>query len=151
MDKISVLDKKHFVMDKIILSRTNLILSRTKNILYGQMDRAKKIPNFQGQYWKEQRRFLLRNLRDFGFGKSSMEDSLQMEVEKLANFLSTKVNQPFDLNRTTNISIVNALWGILVGERLELTDPKLHRILAAFDSLLRGNAGKITTLNIEHC
>ena len=95
----------------------------------------------QGKHWKEQRRFLLRNLRDFGFGKSTMEDSLQLEVEKLTNFLLTKVDKPFDLNRTTNISIVNALWGILVGERLELTDPKLHRILAAFDSLLRGNAG----------
>ena len=95
----------------------------------------------QGKHWKEQRRFLLRNLRDFGFGKSTMEDSLQLEVDKLTKFLMTKVDKPYDLNRTTNISIVNALWGILVGERLELTDPKLHQILAAFDSLLRGNAG----------
>ena len=30
MDKIFVLEKKHFVLDKIISSRTNLILSRTK-------------------------------------------------------------------------------------------------------------------------
>ena len=70
-----------------------------------------------------------------------MEDSLQEEVDKLKNYLSTKINTPFDLNRTTNISIVNALWGILVGERLEITDPKIHEILEAFDSLLRGNAG----------
>ena len=30
----------------------------------------------QGSDWREQRRFLLRNLRDFGFGKSEMEDCL---------------------------------------------------------------------------
>ncbi len=101
-----------------------------------------------GKYWKEQRRFLLRNLRDFGFGKSSMEESLLLEVQKLTKFLSAKVDQPLDLNRTTNISIVNALWGILVGERLELTDPKLHQLLTSFDNLLRGGGGSSTIANL---
>ncbi len=36
-----------------------------------------------GPYWRELRRFLLRNLRDFGFGKSSMEDQFLEEVAKL--------------------------------------------------------------------
>ena len=40
MDKTFVLDKKYFVLDKIISPRTYLILSRTKNILSGQMDGA---------------------------------------------------------------------------------------------------------------
>ena len=40
MDKIFVLDKKYFVLNKIILSRANLILSWTKNVLSRQMDRA---------------------------------------------------------------------------------------------------------------
>ncbi len=31
---------------------------------------------------------MLRNLRDFGFGKSSMEDLFQEEAEKLCNVLS---------------------------------------------------------------
>ncbi len=33
-----------------------------------------------GPYWREIRRFLLRNLRDFGFGKSSMEELFHDEV-----------------------------------------------------------------------
>ena len=37
-----------------------------------------------GNYWKELRRFMLRNLRDFGFGKTSMEDLFHDEVEKLS-------------------------------------------------------------------
>ena len=70
-----------------------------------------------------------------------MEESLIEEAQKLIKFLKTKADKPIDLNRTMNISIVNALWGILVGERLELTDPKLLHILKAFDDLLRGNNG----------
>ena len=38
-----------------------------------------------GKFWREQRRFLLRNLRDFGFGKSSMQDCILVEAQKLVN------------------------------------------------------------------
>ena len=41
-----------------------------------------------GPYWKELRRFMLRNLRDFGFGKASMESMIQDEVAKLCTKLS---------------------------------------------------------------
>ena len=41
-----------------------------------------------GNYWKEQRRFMLRNLKDFGFGKSSMESLIQDEMVKLCYKLS---------------------------------------------------------------
>jgi len=40
-----------------------------------------------GTYWKEQRRFILRTLRDFGFGKSSMESLITEEREKLCDKL----------------------------------------------------------------
>jgi methyl farnesoate epoxidase/farnesoate epoxidase len=40
-----------------------------------------------GQYWKEIRRFMLRNLKDFGFGKSSMESMIQDELAKLCSKL----------------------------------------------------------------
>ena len=41
-----------------------------------------------GKYWKELRRFMLRNLRDLGFGKTSMEDLFHVEVSKLCNLLA---------------------------------------------------------------
>ena len=44
----------------------------------------------EGPYWKELRRFLIRNLKDCGFGKSAMEDAIQEEAEKLCNHLTKK-------------------------------------------------------------
>jgi len=42
-----------------------------------------------GQYWIEQRRFLLKNLKDFGFGKASMESLIQDEMAKLCSKLAS--------------------------------------------------------------
>ena len=77
-----------------------------------------------------------------------MEDSIQVEVQKLINYLETKTSEPFDLNRITNVSIVNALWFILVGERLELTDPKLLELMSGIDNILRGGGGSSSIANL---
>jgi hypothetical protein len=45
-----------------------------------------------GTEWVEQRRFALRQLRDLGFGKASMEDTISEEIDKLSNLL-TKVRE----------------------------------------------------------
>ncbi len=42
-----------------------------------------------GQHWIEQRRFLLKNLKDFGFGKASMESMIQDEMAKLCSKLAS--------------------------------------------------------------
>ena len=91
----------------------------------------------QGNYWREQRRFMLRNLRDFGFGKSEMEDTILDEVEELCDELNKHVGKPICLDNTLNLSIVNALWAILVGEKLPLKDPKLASIVEGFNNTVK--------------
>ena len=91
-----------------------------------------------GGYWRELRRFLLRNLRDFGFGKSSMEDLFHDEVAKLCQYLSKRCDEPINLAGTMNISIVNALWSILVGEKLDLEDPNLIKVVTLVNALVNG-------------
>ena len=95
----------------------------------------------QGRAWREQRRFLLRNLRDFGFGKTEMEDTLLDEIDKLCSEYKTFVGKPVCLDNTLNLSIVNALWAMLVGEKLPLDDPKLQRIVKNFNTLIRESRG----------
>ena len=76
-----------------------------------------------GQYWRDQRRFALRQLRDFGFGTNNMESAIAEEIEKLIGQYENTAGKPVIMDN--KISVVNSLWQILVGEKLELDDPKL--------------------------
>ena len=91
----------------------------------------------QGRYWTEQRRFMLRNLRDFGFGKSEMEDTLLDEVDKWCNDYSNLVGKPTCLDNTLNLSVINALWAILTGEKLSLKDKKLLEMVYLFNKVTK--------------
>ena len=71
-----------------------------------------------GKVWQEQRRFTLRNLRDFGFGKVSMEGLIQEEVEKCIEMLSQESGKVTKLSLKLNIAILNALWKLLTGEKV---------------------------------
>ena len=87
-------------------------------------------------YWHEQRRFALRNLRDFGFGKTTMDGVLQEEASKLCSLLFSKKKSDLDLSTMLNLSIVNALWFIVSGEEMELEDPKLDEIVRLVNDFL---------------
>ena len=57
-----------------------------------------------------------------------METHILEEVEKLCDQLDIdgdQGNKAIDLTQRMNISIVNALWVLLVGEKLELNDKRL--------------------------
>ena len=62
------------------------------------------LQNFQGifttdgQMWVEQKRFALKHLKDFGFGKIGVQGVIQDEVEDLVKCFSRVVNQDFRWN-----------------------------------------------------
>lgn len=83
----------------------------------------------EGPVWEEQRRFILRQLRDLGFGKSTMEATIGEEARELVERLSAFKGAPVDnFKNIVSLAVVNSLWMIVAGTRYSQDDPKLREI-----------------------
>lgn len=87
-----------------------------------------------GPFWVEQRRFSLRNLRDFGFGKRSLEVIILDEVEELFKRLPTN-----DIKKSGFFTFptINILWSVLGGERIPANDGEFMTLLQKISRLFR--------------
>ena len=83
-----------------------------------------------GQLWTQQRRFTLKTLRDFGFGKQGMEELIVEEAKQFKSLIEANMDKPFDFRHQLNLPILNALWNVLVGERFEYDNPRLKDLIS---------------------
>ncbi|XP_037049572.1 farnesoate epoxidase-like [Bradysia coprophila] len=115
---------KNALKDDVFTGRPNYLLRMSfykKGISYNN-----------GANWQAQRRFSMKVLKDFGFGKMSMIKSIQDEIRELQSYLRENTEQPIDLSEVLPISILNSLWNILTGGKFSLSDSlpkKIHHVI----------------------
>lgn len=66
-------------------------------------------------------RFLLKVLKDFGFGKQCMEDLVLEDTNMLCNILRDKMLDTainvHDFSEVTAIAVISSLWHLIAGRR----------------------------------
>lgn len=77
--------------------------------------------------WTTQRRFLLRQLRDVGFGKEKMDLMVTEELDNIIEQIGNNVTPP--ISRIFATSVLNVIWALLAGERLNNDNAKLQNLL----------------------
>ncbi|KAM4043862.1 uncharacterized protein ACNLHF_014155 [Anomaloglossus baeobatrachus] len=97
--------------------------------IFESMDHGKGIISSQGENWKAMRRFTISTLRDFGMGKSTIEEKVIEECTHLTNCFASFKGKPFDNTLILNAAVANIIVAILLGNRMDYDDPQFKRLL----------------------
>ncbi|XP_069130187.1 cytochrome P450 2B5-like [Argopecten irradians] len=92
-----------------------------------------------GEHWKHTRTFSLSTLRNFGFGRRSLESRIQEEVTSYLDAIEKLNGKPHDLKDLTVQAISNNICSITFGNRFEYTDEEFKRLISLFAENFRLN------------
>lgn len=85
--------------------------------------------NRYGQHWKEQRRFALHTLRNFGMGKKSIEERVREEAGYLCSAFQDEEGHPFDPYVILNNAVSNVICSVIFGDRFDYSDLLFQKMI----------------------
>lgn len=104
------------------------------------------VVNLSGDILREQRRFALQQLRNFGMGRKIMEEKISIEAEKMVKSIedclnSLKNNDAFDVTKHFRLPVANVISSVVVGKTFSSDDDTKFK---QFNQLIRDFAKLVT-------
>ncbi|XP_040091387.1 cytochrome P450 2D14-like isoform X3 [Oryx dammah] len=96
-----------------------------------------------GNAWREQRRFSLSTLRNFGLGKKSLEQWVTEEASCLCATFADQAGRPFSPKELLNKAVSNVIASLTFGFRFEYNDPRIVKLLDMMEDLLKEESGLV--------
>lgn len=112
------------------------ILSRPVTLVQERITNKNGLVFSKGQTWKEQRRFALMTLRNFGLGKKSLEQRMQEEAHHLVEAIAEEGGKPFNPHFSINNAVSNIICSVTFGERFEYHDSRFQEMLRLLDEAM---------------
>ncbi|KAL7863964.1 hypothetical protein AOLI_G00153840 [Acnodon oligacanthus] len=90
-----------------------------------------------GHSWRQQRRFALHTLRDFGLGKKTVEERVAEEAHYLIKEMLQKEGKPFYPIHPLMNAVSNIICSIIFGDRFEYNDKRFAKLLGLLNEFFR--------------
>lgn len=98
------------------------------------MGTKKGVTCTDGEFWNIQRNFVVRHLRNLGFGRSSMDVMILDELQEMLGILGQPTNgEGFFMPRIFSPAVINILWALTAGNRISRKDARLQKLLDLFN------------------
>ncbi|XP_045211516.2 cytochrome P450 2D26-like [Mercenaria mercenaria] len=89
--------------------------------------------------WREMRRFSLHALRDFGVGKTSIEEQIMVETEAVTSILQSLKGEPTAMDAIMQKLVGNVIYSIIFGKRYEYDDPNFDMVRSLTNVAVSGS------------
>nr|XP_023019296.1 probable cytochrome P450 303a1 [Leptinotarsa decemlineata] len=94
-----------------------------------------------GKFWQDQRRFFVKQLREFGFGTKNMSTLVEEEAQELVEYIFRTIRNNdstlFNIQSLLTVHILNSLWKMLAGVRYSAEDGKMRELQDILSELFR--------------
>ncbi|XP_057356233.1 cytochrome P450 2J2 isoform X1 [Manis pentadactyla] len=124
------------LIKEVLVHQAQIFVNRPVTPIRERVFKEKGVIMSNGQVWKEQRRFTLMTLRNFGLGKKSLEERIQEEAQHLIQAIEEEKGQPFNPHFKINNAVSNIICSITFGERFEYQDDQFQELLRLLDEVV---------------
>ncbi|XP_004483926.2 cytochrome P450 2J2-like [Dasypus novemcinctus] len=124
------------LIKEVLVHQEQNFLNRPMTPIRKHVSKNNGVIMSSGLNWKEQRRFVLTTLRNFGLGKKSLEERIQEEVHHLTEAIKEEKGHPFDPHFKINNAVSNIICSVTFGERFEYEDSRFKELLKWLDEIM---------------
>ncbi|UMM16113.1 hypothetical protein L5515_013267 [Caenorhabditis briggsae] len=122
---------------KYFIQHADAFSNRWRNFVTDSiMEGSNGIVQIDGDKWREQRRFALHTLRDFGVGRPLMEQMITLEVTTLMNHMAKSCGlstKEVNLCPSIAVCVGNIINNMLFGLRFNQDNSYMHRLHSLLD------------------
>lgn len=120
-------------LNEAFIKRADDFSDRPPTYVIVELSKEKGLLASSGELWKQNRTFVLKALREFGFGKKSLETKIHEEIDIFVKYVMETGGKPFDISRIIHVSVANVICSIVFGERFENNDERFVKLVSLLD------------------